>query len=514
MVHTMETSAARAARTAQVAGQAARERAVLRLADAPRARRDGRSWQGEDTAIYCRISHVKDQDQTGVDRQERICRRIVKRLGLVVSSRNVFVDNNRSAWQRNRKRPGWDELLEAARSEGIRHIVVYHPDRLMRQPRDLEELLAIADEHGITLHGEANHRDLSDPDDRFFLRIEVAHACRSSDDTSRRLKDAMVDRARDGLPHTTSSRSYGYEKNGMSIIPEEAEIVRWIFQSFLDGMTPFLMAADLNHRGVRTSHGQMWTINAVLRVLDSRHVAGILVFRGTEIGPGAWPAIIDPAMWAEVRERRSYRSAVARVRYAPKHFYLCRGLLWCAKCGVRMAGKPENGHPAYICRNFNNPDKSQRCSRKVKGEILDGFVKDAAIDLLERLDVSGQHAATVLSEEDDAAVAADRAELVELKEAWDNQEIRTAEYRQMRKRVEDRIKKFQAKTIVRPAAEVLDGMTGPDARQTWDAHERADNWDRLNAVLRFLFAAVRIRESAAPAGRFDYGRIDIEQNEI
>lgn len=66
----------------------------------------------------------------------------------------------------------------------------------MRQPHDLEQLLHIADEHDITLHGQANRRDLADPDDRFFLRIEVAHACRSSDDTSRRLRDGTVDRAR------------------------------------------------------------------------------------------------------------------------------------------------------------------------------------------------------------------------------------------------------------------------------------------------------------------------------
>lgn len=42
----------------------------------------------------------------------------------------------------------------------------------MRQPRDLEELLQIADDHDITLHGQANRRDLADPDDRVFLRIE------------------------------------------------------------------------------------------------------------------------------------------------------------------------------------------------------------------------------------------------------------------------------------------------------------------------------------------------------
>ncbi|MHB9860189.1 hypothetical protein [Streptomyces sp. YIM S03343] len=70
----------------------------------------------------------------------------------------------------------------------------------MRQPRGIEELLQVSDDHAITLHGEANRRDLSDPDDRSILRIEVAHACRSSEGTSRQLKSAMQDRAREGRP--------------------------------------------------------------------------------------------------------------------------------------------------------------------------------------------------------------------------------------------------------------------------------------------------------------------------
>ncbi|WP_245766742.1 hypothetical protein [Streptomyces colonosanans] len=87
----------------------------------------------------------------------------------------------------------------------------------MRQPHDFEQLLQLADQHDITLHGQANRRDLADPDDRFFLCIEVAHACRSSDDTSRRLRDATVDRARDGQPHG-GKRRYGYDKSGTVII--------------------------------------------------------------------------------------------------------------------------------------------------------------------------------------------------------------------------------------------------------------------------------------------------------
>jgi DNA invertase Pin-like site-specific DNA recombinase len=148
----------------------------------------GSGWVGQSAAIYCRISKARDEDQTGVDRQERLCREVAERLGLVIAPDGVFVDNNRSAWQRNRTRPGWMALLEAIRAGRVWHVIVYHPDRLMRQPRDLEELLTLSEERDITLHGQANRRDLSDPDDRFFLRTEVAHACRSSDDTSRRLR--------------------------------------------------------------------------------------------------------------------------------------------------------------------------------------------------------------------------------------------------------------------------------------------------------------------------------------
>lgn len=36
----------------------------------------------------------------------------------------------------------------------------------------------------------------------------------------------------------------------------------------------------------------------------------------------------------------------------------------------------------------------------------------------------------------------------------------------------------------------------------------------MNAVLRFLFAAVRIKETTKRGRRFDHGRIGIEQNPI
>src|SRR4051794_2337673 len=94
-------------------------------------RKSPAQWEGAPAAIYCRISHVADEDQTGVERQERLCREVAERLGLVVTPDQIYIDNNRSAWKRNRVRKGWDAMLSAARKGVVKHIIAYHPDRLM-----------------------------------------------------------------------------------------------------------------------------------------------------------------------------------------------------------------------------------------------------------------------------------------------------------------------------------------------------------------------------------------------
>ncbi|MEU1667264.1 recombinase family protein [Streptomyces sparsogenes] len=476
----------------------------------PKARHQS-SFTGERAAIYCRISQAHDDDQTGVDRQERICRETAERLGLDVESANVYIDNNRSAWKRNRKRPGWDQLLDAMREGEIRHVIVYHPDRLMRQPRDLEELLTIADEGQLMLHGQANRRDLSNADDRFFLRIEVAHACRSSDDTSRRLKDAMADEAAAGNPHT-GRRTYGYERDGRTIIEAEAEIVREVFRRYLDGEAPRRIARTMYERGEKTAYGKNFEEGTVRRLLDNPYVAGIRIFRGEEFGIGNWPAIIDRGTWDEVKQRRELRAVQDRDTRKPKRYYLLRGVVTCT-CGRRMAGSTTGSTANYRCAGNGRNDREQRCKRNISAEPLERFARDVAIEVLERLDVSGRApAATSLPQADARANDEDAQQLKELNEMWTAKEISTPEYRGMRKAIEARIKERQRKIIQRPVA-VLEGVAGPDAAANWRKLEKAEDYARINAIFRFLFAAVIIHP-ATSVNRFDTDRIEIESNPL
>jgi hypothetical protein len=96
-------------------------------------------------------------------------------------------------------------------------------------------------------------------------------------------------------------RAYGYARDAVSIIEDEAVLVREIYARCLEGAGPGEIARELNERGAVTGSGTLWQPYAVRSVLVSRHVTEIRVFRGQDAGEGDWPAIIDRGMWTEVQ---------------------------------------------------------------------------------------------------------------------------------------------------------------------------------------------------------------------
>ena len=113
---------------------------------------------------------------------------VIERMGGMLGE---ALSDGLSAWKRTVKRKGWERLLERVESGESDGIVVWHVDRLFRQPRDLERLIELG-EQGFVIASAHGTRNLASADDRFILRIEVAQAAKSSDDKSRRVKRRFV----------------------------------------------------------------------------------------------------------------------------------------------------------------------------------------------------------------------------------------------------------------------------------------------------------------------------------
>lgn len=326
------------------------------------------------------------------------------------------------------------------------------------------------------------------------------------------LVSALEERAESGEPHAGGRRRLGYEKDGRTINEAEAEIVREVFDRYLKGQNPLKISHILNERGILTSRGKTWTSGTVRALLGSHHVAGLRVHRGELIGEGTWPAIIDRGTWEEAQRRREFRSAIHQENLARRRFYLLRGIVICERCGTHMSGSELGGVPNYCCtRRHRGKSDEARCVRKIAAIKLEKFVEDAAIDLLGKLTVSGELSSTALPPSLVEQIESDEQQLRELKEMWRAKEMPTAEYREERKIIEARIATAQRRATVRPL-KLLEGLTGPNAERAWRDEKLSD--ERRNAILHFLFAAIRIGPSTKPNGVFDWDRIDIEQNPL
>ncbi|WP_310715014.1 recombinase family protein [Streptomyces lydicus] len=119
-------------------------------------------------AIYVRISQDRGGAGLGIARQEEDCRALCVRKGWDVI--DVYPDNDVSAYS-GAPRPKWQELLADINEGIVNAVVCWHVDRLTRSPRELEDVIDLADRHGLELATVSGEIDLATPTGRMIARM-------------------------------------------------------------------------------------------------------------------------------------------------------------------------------------------------------------------------------------------------------------------------------------------------------------------------------------------------------
>src|SRR6188472_4146785 len=136
--------------------------------------------------IYARISSDREADGLAIGRQLDDCERLAEERGWRVVER--YIDQDVSAYK-GRLRPAYRRLLGDLRTGSIDGVIVYHLDRLHRQPRELEEFFDDCKAAGVDdLASVTGRINLADPDGQFQARILGAVAKKESDGKSRRIR--------------------------------------------------------------------------------------------------------------------------------------------------------------------------------------------------------------------------------------------------------------------------------------------------------------------------------------
>jgi site-specific DNA recombinase len=164
-------------------------RSATRLSDPSRTVR---------AAIYVRISSDPSGAALGVTRQEEDCRALCARQGWQVVG--VYSDNDVSAYS-GKRRPEWERLNADVIAGHVDAIACWHVDRLTRAPRELQDVIDLADRHGIKLATCTGEIDLGTPTGRLVARMLGAAARHESKHKAERQRRHTRRAAEQGKPH-------------------------------------------------------------------------------------------------------------------------------------------------------------------------------------------------------------------------------------------------------------------------------------------------------------------------
>ncbi|SDO19191.1 Site-specific DNA recombinase [Nakamurella panacisegetis] len=425
--------------------------------------------------IYARISSDISGLALGVQRQIADCTTDAERRGWKVTE--TYVDNDVSA-TRSKVRPGYQKMIADIKRGHISGLVVWDVDRLTRTPRELEDIIDLADHHGLALASVGGDIDLATPQGRMTARIKGTVARHETEQQSRRLKRKLQERAESGKPH--GAVAYGYRRvvefderghqGGVheELVPEQAEVIRKTARLLLGGQSLRSVVAQLNADGARTPRGLPWVSTTLRQIMLRDRNAGLRTHLGQVIGDGAWPAVYDKGTHDRVVAlltdpgRRSQKGSPRR--------HLLTGIARCGRDGCegtmvvnkgRLQADGRRQPPAYTCAV---------CTRvRRKQAAVDKFVESVMIARLGMAD-----ALRVLATGDPAEVETARTTALDLEARLDLAADQYADgvltgeqLRRITERLRPRIE--TAKSVVNtsmPAVWAQD-MAGPRAEKHW-----------------------------------------------
>lgn len=470
------------------------------------------------SGIYVRVSQDRTGAGLGVARQEEDCRPLCDRKGWTVE--DVYADNDVGAYS-GRPRPEWDRLVADIGAGRIDAIACWHIDRLTRQPRELEDVIDLADRHGLELATATGEVDLATPTGRMVARIMGAAARHESEHKAQRQRRQRRQAAEAGKVNGGGTRPFGYEPDFITVRESEAVIIRDMAGRALAGESLSNIARDLAGRGVLTPKGGQWQPRTLRTLLASARISGRREHKprpagakgtrplvGEIVAEAVWEAIITPEHSDQLRALLSGSAPVV----ATGRTYLLSGILRCGLCfrpGThegKMSGRPRSGVPRYVCPNMPG---GKSCGRMATNAArTDEHVRDLVLLALEDPGfVERLHARAEVDPEVRQAVVADERRLEELAEEWADGGLSRAEWKVARERIEGRLATNRRRLMRVATLGALEGMTG-----TYD--QLLGEWGRRNDAQRRAIVAACVEyvvvNPADPRRRWDPDRFDPE----
>jgi DNA invertase Pin-like site-specific DNA recombinase len=314
-------------------------------------------------AAYCRVSTDDDDSIDSLKNQNFYFNDMIgrqKNWTLV----KVFYDEGISGTTR-KKRNGFNEMIALAESKQIDLIITKEVSRFSR---NLIDTLTIAKNlRNMSVYIYFVEDDLNTENARDMEElVSIAHqAQRESERTSRRVKWGQTQRMKAGVVFGRDMLGYNVKDGSLIINPDDIDIVKTIYQLFLEGDGTHVIAKKLREFGYKPKdpdgnarYKNNWSNTVILRVLRNEKYCGDLLQKKTyTVDPlshekkynrgeedmiffkNHHEPIIDREMWEAVQTELERRAPSDEHKSKHTNRYWCSGKVYCGVCGDKFVSR-------------------------------------------------------------------------------------------------------------------------------------------------------------------------------
>ena len=384
-------------------------------------------------AIYSRKSKFTGKGES-IGNQIELCKEYIRAHYGDEAFDHLVVYEDEGFSGGNLNRPDFKKMMAAAKERKFKAIIVYRLDRISRNISDFSSLIEELARLDIAFVSIKEQFDTGSPMGRAMMYIASVFSQLERETIAERIRDNMHELAKTGrwLGGTTPT---GFESEGeekvtvdgkkkktfkLKLIPQEAEIVRMIYDLFSETNSLTMTEAELMKRRIVTRNGNYFTrfsIKAILQnpvymiadqeaydyltekeadlfsdwaEFDGKH--GIMAYNRTDqekgkttqynpvnewiVAVGKHPGLIPGKTWVRVQEALEQNKSKA-FRRPKSNEALLTGLLYC-RCGNRMYPKLSKRRTAdgdviftYVCKLKERSQRSLCNNRNANGNTMD-----------------------------------------------------------------------------------------------------------------------------------------------
>lgn len=304
----------------------------------------------------------------------------------------VYADEALTGTKDNR--PEFQRMLANCQDGKIDMVITKSITRFARNTVTLLATIRELRDLGIDVYFEKENIHTLSADGELMITLLAAYAQEESYNASENQKWRIRRMFEQGRPNT--GRMLGYRlKNGvLQIVPEEAEIVKMIFNDYLSGMGRNLIVKKLIRMGVPTLSGGQWRENTLLKILTNEKYTGdmllqktyrldhiskkVMVNRGEKrkyFVESSHEPIIDKETFSKVQQELARRSEKFPDTAQKAKEYLFTRLIRCGFCGKHFRRKitasgTKYAKPVWICPTFNIYGKDVCSAQQIPEKIL------------------------------------------------------------------------------------------------------------------------------------------------